>query len=161
MIFVGCTKEGPVGPQGVQGARGIDGQDGSDGNANVKTEIITISPSAWITSGNTLYVIKYLSIITYDIAEYGVVLVYWKSTGSSSYQALPLTWPGTDETIYRFWSSSGQIELSIYQENGPPAIPTSTYTYKVVAIESELISKVTNVDFNNYNEVKEYFNLID
>lgn len=156
-MFAGCTKEGPEGPQGPAGTNGTNGSNGIDGNANVKTQIISVIPGEWNTSSNTLYVVKNVSIITSDIVSNGAVLVYWKSSGSSSYQALPFTWPGTNEILYRFWYDTGELELDIYQENGPPPSPTTTYTYKVVAIQGDLQSKITGVDFKDYEKVKQYF----
>ena len=148
--FSSCKKEeGPQGPPG------------KDGNANVKTQIITVTPGEWNTNNSTLYVIKDVSIITSDIANSGAVMVYLKATNSSSYQALPYTWPGNNERIMRFWYSKGSLEIDIYEENGPASTPTSTYTFKVVAIEGNLAEKNTNVNYNNYNEVKEYYNLKD
>ena len=40
-------------------------------------------------------------------------------------------------------------------------VTTSTIIFKLVVIEGNMKSKSINVDFTNYNEVKEAFNLID
>jgi len=157
-----CVKEGPQGPPGKDGINGLNGQDGQDGNANVKTTVFQVTPSDWTQTSSDIYYLKYLSIITNDIVDNGAVLVYWKSTNSNSYQALPMTWPSSNTKIYRYWYSSTLLEVEIVQADGTtPTLPSTTYTYKVVAIEGDYASRPLPINIKNYSEVKKYFNLKD
>ena len=157
--FFACEgPEGPEGPQGTQGIQGVEGPQGTEGNANVSVTIFTIYDSQWSKSGSIWYYNTSLSIITSDIANNGIVLVFVKSTNSDAWQALPYTWPGTYEKICRYWYAAQYLELQIYSEYAYYA-PSTDYTYKVAAIGGNLITKAKKdgVNLNDYKQTKEYF----
>ncbi|MCB9335801.1 MAG: hypothetical protein H6586_06605 [Flavobacteriales bacterium] len=143
-----CTKEGK---QGETGPAGVNG------NANVKSETFTIFPSNWQTSGNTIYVNRTTSLITTNIANSGAVLLYIQSTNSTAWQALPYTFPGTNQ-IYRYWHSDGELQIQVYDSQSTPYI-TSNRNFKLVTISSTAKVANPNIDYNNYYEVKGAFNL--
>ena len=77
--------DGATGATGATGAAGADGKDGV--SANVQTFLFT-NKSVVLTGFNTFNV----PAITQDIVNQGVVLVYFRSTGSTTgFYALPYT----------------------------------------------------------------------
>ena len=78
---ISCKTEGPEGPAG---------RDGLDGNANVKTRIITVTPSGWSGDGYVYQAQKQADIITADIVEKGAVLCYLQDA-NNTYIPLPYT----------------------------------------------------------------------
>ena len=160
--FFAC--EGPAGPAGdigPQGPAGPQGPQGDEGNANVKISIFTVYDWEWAES-NTAYwsYNKYVSIITSEIANSGVVLVFVKSTNSEHWQSLPYTWPGTYEKILRYWYTTNYLEINIYSEYDSYE-PTSTYRFKVAAIAGEIVdnAKKGGVNLNDYDQFKDYFKI--
>ncbi len=157
--FFACEgPEGPEGPQGTQGIQGVEGPQGTEGNANVSVSIFTVYASSWDKIGSRWEYATTLSIITSEIANNGIVLVFVKSTNSDHWQALPYTWPGTYEKITRYWYGFNYLNIEIYSEYSY-YVPSYDYTYKVAAIGGNLITKAKKdgVNLNNYNQVKEYF----
>ncbi|MCC7333243.1 MAG: hypothetical protein IT232_11625 [Flavobacteriales bacterium] len=153
-LFAGCAKDGK------DGAPGPAGSPGTDGNANVKSETFTVIPGSWQTSGSTIYVDKSSSLITSSITSSGVVLVYIQS--GTAWQALPYTFPqGTLSTILRYYYTDGQVQIQVTQESGTPTIPTSSLTFKLVAISSSARLSKPNIDLNDYYQVKAVFDLKD
>jgi len=152
---------GDVGPQGPAGEQGEQGQQGDEGNANVKTIIFNVYKNMWIKIDDGFWAYeKNLSIITSEIAYSGLVLVFLKSTNSDHWQALPYTWPGTNEKIMRYWYGANQLQIDIYSESDTYE-PTLDYTFKVAAIEGNLVTKAkkAGVNINDSNQLKIYFNI--
>lgn len=145
MIFSSCTKEGPEGPAGA------DGQDGQDGNANVWSETVSITSTDWISYNGEYSSEKLLSKLV-SPNDLIMVYVYWEElAGDYYYRALPFT---TDNG--RYWSYSvtemGWIDfIKSFSSSG-------TTEYKVVVAENTENMKI-DVDWKNYEEVKEKFNL--
>ena len=145
-----CAKDGETGPAG---------KDGKDGNANVNSKEFTITN--WIKDGDKYKGTISYSVITADIVNNGAVLVYI-SNGSGGYIAMPISFlsngylymytPVFYEGGVTVWASSTKTSYS-----GP-----NSGTFKVVAIDGKSIKKAkTVIDLNNYQEVKNYFNLSD
>lgn len=160
--FFAC--EGPAGPAGdigPQGPQGQQGEQGDDGNANVKISIFTVYDWEWTESSAAYWsYTKNIGIITSEIANSGIVVIFVKSTNSEHWQALPYTWPGTYEKILRYWYTTNYLEIDIYSEYDSYE-PTSTYRFKVAAIEGDIVNnaKKGGIDLNDYNQFKDYFNI--
>jgi hypothetical protein len=84
---------GPTGPEGPAGPAGPQGQTGADGTVDVKSFLL-VNQSVKLT-GFTTFTIP---AITQEIVDSGIVLVYFRTTGTTSgYFALPYS--ETDRTI--------------------------------------------------------------
>ncbi len=154
-----CKVEGPEGPAG---------RDGEDGNANVKTQIITVTPSNWSGDGYIREAQKQCSIITAGIVESGAVLCYVQQ-GTNTYAPVPFSYTDgyldennnvvyyNSHTFYMY--SPGVISFLIQDDDGMTPAPTSNLVFKVVAIaSSEVVAGINTLD---YNEVARALQLED
>lgn len=146
-LSVGCKKEGPP---------------GKDGNANVKSSTLTFSNWTWDGTAGVEY--SYADFtwgeITQEIANTGSVFVY-VSNGNGGWIPLP-------RTIYPN-NSYSQSQRYVYYVNGfrvivqdsdlTQPVNLGTWTIKVVAVASSARQLNPDLDWNNYNAVKERFNL--
>ena len=148
LVLTSCTKEGEVGPEGPAG---------KDGNANVNSKEFTITN--WVKDGDEYKGTISYSAITADIIDKGAVLVYL-ANGNGGYMSMPISFV-VNGNLYTFtpvfyeggvtvWASSTSTSYT-----GP-----TTGTFKVVVIDGNSARKAkTTIDFSNYKEVKDYFNL--
>lgn len=166
------------GPQGPQGPAG------QDGNANVASSTVTIPATyngqvydwEWINfyddaEGNQRG--QYSATFDYpainsNVFNHGAVLVYMNVNGSWS--QLPLTYYYDDvvDGETRFYEAS--IEVATLSDGGVSLYWTEsdfwkvypgTRTFKIVAIEANLYSYRSDVDYSNYEAVKTAFQLAD
>jgi hypothetical protein len=158
LMIIGCT--GPTGPQG---------------NANVQSDNITVSNSNWTltTSSPWEYSVTINDPkITQDIVDNGMVLVYI-SNGSGGWQLLPTIGYTTGTSggyIYDLeWKyspvySTGAVTIWYYIVTDPTTwVPNNpgAQTFKIVAVAGLTKASYPNVDWNNYNEVKQALHLQD
>jgi hypothetical protein len=143
--IIGCTKEGPIGPAG------------NDGNANVVSS--TFSSSNWVYSAPSWSLTHFYSAITQEIIDKGAVLVYLKT--GQAYSQLPIT-------IYTSTNYSTSIEVASFvggvklfwtdsdltQPNNP-----GNLEFKIVVIAASGLAQNPNLDFTNYEEVAQAYNL--
>ena len=138
------------GPQGPQGPAG------QDGNANVASSTVTIPATFDYPAINS------------NVFNHGAVLVYMNVNGSWS--QLPLTYYYDDvvDGETRFYEAS--IEVATLSDGGVSLYWTEsdfwkvypgTRTFKIVAIEANLYSYRSDVDYSNYEAVKTAFQLAD
>lgn len=152
----------------VEGPEGKAGKDGIDGNANVKTQIITVTPSNWQGNGYIYQAQKQSSIITADIVNSGAVLCYMQN-GQNVYTAMPFTYTdgyddGTGNIILYdshafFEYSPGVITFYLQDNDAMTQAPTGNFVFKVVAIASSEV--VAGINTRNYSEVADALNLKD
>jgi hypothetical protein len=140
MFGTGCTKDGEQGPQGTAGV---------DGNANVKTEKIIIYGNEWGYSEPYYVVDKTSDLLTQDIVDNGSTHLYFEIE-EGTWLALPYQTMGFGISV----NSVGILT------EGAEVIDATT-VFKLVVIEGNIQSKAADVDFNDYNAVKEYYNLED
>ena len=123
-----------------------EGLDGKDGNANVKTEIIEIYGYEWEHNDPFYGVDKSSSLLTADIIRNGSSHLYLESS-EDVWIALPYSTMGF---------GVGIGEVGIFTEGD---VINQTTTLKLVVISGIMQAKSSNVNFNDYNEVKEVFNI--
>lgn len=151
IIFNGCKKEGPEGPAG---------KDGVDGNANVQSSTVTFSSWTWDATNYFEYSDFTWSAITADIANTGTVLVYLNT--ASGWAPLPRTiYPtATYSESQRYTYTTGAFKIFVQDSDlTAPSPALGSWTIKVLAIESRIMQSNLDVDWSNYNEVVEKFNL--
>lgn len=148
----GCTKEGPVGPQGPAGTNGTNG---TNGNANV-IGTVTATVTSW-SSSSTLYYANFTCPgLSQDIVDKGAVMAYEQF--GTSWVALPIT--NTNISKYYYFTLQ-QVTVAWRNTDGSQTANPGTQTYRFVFISSSRIQSHPEVDYRNYEQVKEVFNLRD
>lgn len=146
--------------------KGDTGAAGKNGNANVSSTILTVYSWTWDATNYWRYAnFSSVPLITYDIANSGMVMLYQK-TSSGSYIAVPVTQTtATGSTVEHDWFVYGTGQLSVYIENADLTDPISQIpqptNYKLVCIPAQSLIVHPNINFQNYNQVKSAFNLKD
>ena len=163
IVFVGCKKgdNGINGTNGATGSTGATGTTGGTGNANVHSRLFTISswspndifnPSEW----NTTLVD---TDITQSIVDSGAVIVYYKSSGywnTLPYAELVFA-TVTHDFAYKYKTDS----LFIKATSSNLSFPSSpgTRNFKIVTIAASAALAHLHVNWNDYEEVQQTFNL--
>jgi hypothetical protein len=173
LLFIGATlsfsackgKDGLTGPAGTAGTNGTNG---TNGNANVKSVLIDVAKAEWVvsTADNLIYSTKPCAIITQDIADKGLVMVYAKGNFEifnvgDDWVALPFTYAksssGTPTWTESWWHHYSQGTITFNGQDNDQLYSNPNLTFKVVAISST--GRLAPINFNNYTEVAEYFDL--
>jgi hypothetical protein len=163
IAFSACKKEAVTGPQGEQGPAGTNGK---DGNANVVSGTVSVTSASWTYDAPSFsYFVNIPSqSITQSVLNTGAVLVYVKVSDN------PVVWTQLPITLYLdpTYSSTLEVDTSLNliqiiwtdsdltQPNRPPAL-----TFKIVVISSTGTLLSSNVNWSDYLQVKESFNLKD
>lgn len=153
---------GVVGKDGINGTNGQDGKDGKDGNANIRSSLDTVQATDWVQITSYQYIATIdVPIITQDIFDNGLVMVYSRNLGDSSYW---LAWPltisyGTGLNNFFYRINPGSITLYSQNYNFQPFV--SGLEVRVVAASSEGLVHQPDLDWTKYDKVKEAFHLED
>lgn len=156
---------GAPGPAGTNGTNGTNGQDGNDGNANVKSVTMNITGSSWAavsTYENTAEL--NVAIITQDIADKGLVMVYLKTTSlgldGTTWTALPFSLARQNYTeSFAFATKVGKVVLRETSTDGNPVEPTGSI--RIVAATADGMMRYPDLDWTNYEEVKAALDLVE
>lgn len=164
--------QGPEGPEGPQGEQGPQGPQGPTGAANVIY-------SAWLQpswNDADLATLKRMTInvpeLTLNMWDRGLIYMYWKTNNGSTF---PLPWvsynvstgsPAITRTFLIRGSSTLWVEIRKFTGDLVASEFSGANGNRVryVLIPGEVVASgrmATMVDFNNYEEVKRYFNLLD
>ena len=174
---------GATGPAGVNGAVGLTGAAGATGATGATgpqgpkgdkgdTGSINITSSDWfspttadwqkVTNTQYLYALNEPKI-TQNILNAGLVLVYGRIQPNSTVYLLPIT-TVTNVGLVTFLTSASlgkigiqYIELSDFQAN-LNLLPVKQFRYVIVP---GALGGRTDIDYNNYEEVKKAFNIAD
>ena len=158
LFAMSCSKDGVAGPAGANGANGINGTNGTNGNANViSINEFTIPPTGWLSSGNTKYYNYSSSFISQSILNSGIVIVYEKSS-NGGWNALPYSSGGYD-TRFNFGLNNLQIIVSTYNNTAFTFTGNTTYRFLVISSTNKMAG--SNINWQNYEEVKSRFKLKD
>jgi hypothetical protein len=184
---IGATgATGPAGATGAQGATGATGQQGatgSQGPAGTTNVIFSdwiarpfpgISPNNWLyynaaPSNSTIkYPSYYTNItapkLTKDILDKGLIMVYMRSS-SNIVRTLPFSEIGIQAT-HLATSLVGGISVEYKSDiplvlNATFNLPSIEMQYRYVIIPGSISGRLASTNYNNYEEVKRVFNLID
>ena len=177
VVFTSCTKESKVGPRGEKGETGldgkdgvdgIDGQDGKDGVANLQIFNFSVPDSAWVDSGTALTPGAYTSYkyenpsITSEMIKEGSMMVY-QDFANDVTMPLPLTFTFSGiKALLSYEAGAGFIRLKlIANDNGHYTPEENPANFRVVFIPKTARMLYPDLDYRNYSEVKETFNLTD
>lgn len=158
--FIACKGElGPAGPSGQDGTDGIDGTDGTDGqdgNANVKNFTTTISATDWLFHDSHLsYIDLQVPIITEEIAAAGMVMMYLQGSIGEWY-TLPFS---RSTQTYFFWAKSGLVRVHTQNDSTTP--DKFSGKARIVAVSSDGKTRYPDLDWTNYQEVKNHLHLTE
>ncbi|MFH0893729.1 MAG: hypothetical protein V2A54_04775 [Bacteroidota bacterium] len=132
---------------------------GNYGNANIVSNQFTVT---WTLSAPAYYCTIYDGNITQSIVDNGSVEVYM-SNGSGGWIALPYTMPmsSTYASTYTPVHYLGGVTVWKYDTDYTQASDPGTTTFKVVCVSYAGKIANPNLNWNDYNEVKNAFNLKD
>lgn len=152
--FTACEKEGPIGPQGPQGATGATGQSALDAK--------TFNYSLTFTSSDTWQ--SYGGITGYDADDVIITYIYSELiSGDQYWTQIPYN-NGSVHYYPQFSQSTGYMFINTAKSNGTSGSPwasTVTRGFKSVLIKSSQRAKQPDLDYSDYLQVKEAFNLED
>lgn len=158
----------------------LRGPAGPEGNANVKTDVFTLTSADWLwnsqywfqTSPNsstaffTRYYTRANNSITQDVLDNGMVLVFFTSNNqfnTNQWQPLPFQFTVNYQYNLAFETSPGSVKLHFFfvqldATKPPPSLQNYTianYKFKIVAVSGKLgkFMVAHHTDLNNYQEV--------
>jgi hypothetical protein len=140
---------------------GPAGKNGTDGNANVYSTGIVNLDSLWVyNSVDDFYTATLTSaVITQEVVGNGFVMAYIHS-GNGGWLALPLSNLFTSGDIFAFEIVNGGVKFH-YMDGNSSTTTTDISNYgllvRVVIVPAQM--KKPSVDYMNYEEVKEAYNL--
>jgi hypothetical protein len=187
ILAASCGKDGAVGPQGPIGATGPAGPTGAAGATGPSGPAGTANVlySAWTTPAaytkTTVFGTFHLSAniaatgITQAILDNGTVIVYGKLDGytttiwpASQVSALPIViiYQLGTTTYTDTWSALvtlGNIEIDFVNDLNYYSSISNAHQFRYIIIPGAVLTATTrqHVNFKNYNEVKQAFNLPD
>jgi hypothetical protein len=160
---------------------------GPAGNANVKTEMFTLTNASWLNNssysistnnsgGVASYTSRYVdhsnTLISADLLKSGMVLVYFNPVASDTQQWQPLPFSFTDASggfnrNYAYQTSAGKVRLHFYfakLTGTPPDLNTfiiPTTQFKIVVVTGTLMSAIhqNHINVNSYNEVSRFLHI--
>ena len=173
LFLAACTGEkGAVGPQGPAGAVGAAGDKGNAGAAGEFTKVLTgnatIKVTSWITqtldvTDDTYYVIIPEKQITKDILDKGIVMVYYTTTTGVNFP-MPYTL-GSVKFLHSAFldKGEGRIRIDIFPNVYLTKLPkpASEYTFRWVIATGSTSGRMTNINWNDYDDVKTKLGLKD
>ena len=155
MISLSC-QEGPPGPEGIPGRDGLDGLDGQEGFV-FEYQFSFTAPD---------YSILLDLPENFVMLDSDVTLVYflWDvSDGVEIWRALPQTLYFQDGILsYNYDFTKFDVNLFLdgtVDFNGLGADLTDNWIARVVVVPAQFVNGRTSIDFSNYDEVKEFFDL--
>lgn len=143
------------------------GPKGDTGNANVASSTVTVQPNDWYWDNTSWRVDLDYDAIDADIDDYGAVLVYMSN--GNTWRLLPFTFYYTDldeEGNVLYCSSSLEVStylrgLSIFwtENDFYDGYRPEEHVFKIVVIASSVYEARSDVDYSNYEAVKEAFQI--
>ncbi|WP_394990933.1 hypothetical protein [Emticicia sp.] len=172
LFLAACTGEkGTVGPQGTAGAVGAAGEKGSAGAAGDFTKVLTgnviIKGATWTAqtidvADDGYYVIIPEKQITKAILDKGIVMVYYTFSGIST--PMPYLF-GAGKFLHLAYLEKGEGRIRIDLQ---PAIylsklikPSTDYSFRWVIATGSTGGRMSNINWNDYNDVKTKLGLKD
>ncbi len=130
LAFTSCTKEGPAGPAGDDGS--------------FTTYTFTSSATDWAAS---TYVEYPVSIITQDVMDKGIALVYVQDE-FGYWNPCPSSWHAINGYTYVYTAAAGGIVgLDV------TTAPTIDYQVRVVTMNEKAASSISNIETLRYDEL--------
>lgn len=158
--------QGIQGPQGPQGEQGPAGQDGQDGNVDVKSYSFQISSADYVegSTGSAEYfeVAKQMPAITQDVADNGLVMVYYKHS-IDGWRALPFTFhystgsSAGKSTSLMFFFDVGMLTIRAWATDTDPLKYSGTF--RAVIAPGTAGKNTPYINWLDYYEVAEYYGL--
>ena len=154
------------------------GPKGDPGNANVASSTVTINDYDWewvrIYSdaqgnerGQYMVTIDYPDINS-NVFNYGAVLVYMDVRGTWSQLPMTYYYPESEGNDVYLYEASIEVETLddgavrlFWTESDLWKVCPDTHRFKIVAIEASVYDHRSDVDYSNYEAVKNAFQIAD
>ncbi len=163
LLSAGIILSSCIATIGPEGPRGRDGSDGeveiyngtfvidSDNDFGVEDEFISVASYSW-------------GILDESTVDEGLVLAYIQFDGSTAWQSLPLSTPfENDVVVLRYGFDIDNFDL-ILEGESPNNNQINEGIFdgdiiRVIAIPPGHLFKGKNVDYSNFEQVKQIYNL--
>jgi len=129
------------------------------GNTNITSKTLTVYASQWVFLDPEFYVDIAMPEINQNVLDKGAVMVYGKNS-FGEWEALPNTTPidGSYSEVYTFSIWSGYLTLYKTDTDLLTSAP-GDMEIKVVILSLKSMLQNSDVNWNNYSEVSQRFNL--
>lgn len=144
--------------------KGKDGEPGKDGSVNVTSTVFSVS--SWSSDSKKYYTLLSVPELTSDNINSASVQVYFSSV-ANTWIAMPYTQIASTNYFMGYTSTINSIQVNWYYNGlGIGDDPNEFYgisasKFKVVIIPTAILKQYPNINLNNFNEVKETFQLKD
>lgn len=147
LLLIGCAKDGKDGVTGQTGTSGVNG------NANVQSAgSIALTSGNWTSINSSYYSILNVAEVTQDVVDNGVVMVYINR--ANGWSPMPLT-AGVESYTFEF--RLNEVIVWVSNTDGSQTANPGNENFRVVVIPSS--QKANGVDYNDYKNVMEVYNL--
>lgn len=132
---------------------------------NIKSTIVTLNTSNWLYGNPYYYATINWGEITQDIVDNGTVLVFMKGNSNNYWYALPFVWyinsSYSESLTYEY--TTGSVEIDVYDSDLTATAYIYPNPFKIVVISNagRKEMEANHIDKNNYQQVKNFFNLTD
>jgi hypothetical protein len=169
LLFMSCSKEGPMGPQGPSGN---NGQNGQNGIVNVNSYSLTVSLSDFLLSSSNNEYYIHQNVSNSNIQTSDAVLVYYNREtyqGNDYWAQLPFD-DYYDSFNYNHFSYelgyNGYMFINIRnsQASTPYSPMLGNLYFKIIVIRGYIPKKASippALNTRNYSEVKQYYKIIE
>lgn len=165
-IISGCNNEGDPGPQGPQGDQGIQGEQGEKGDtgtANVMySDWFTVD---WNETNTPDYKVHSIEIeeLNSDFLNTGDIQIYIKLSIGGDDIIAPLPFEeGQDREYFGIvLPNTLRILLTTTDTELPDVFLTQELRYVLIPGEVDISGRQNLPDFNNYEEVAEFYSIPD
>lgn len=157
LLFSGCKKEGCMDSTALNFNTDVNKDDGTCIYNNATSQTISVAQNEWSGGGGGYEVSKSAPIITAEIASTGAVLCYFFD--GDDWTPMPLTYSfGSFVSHILYTYNTGVINFVSFDDDGLSPNPGAV-TFKVVCISSKGMIQNPDLDLNDYEAVKEVFEL--
>lgn len=155
LTFAACQKS----TQGPKGDTGAAGANGTNGFVNISVNVYTVTSASWTNYTwpyNYDEAIISIPAITSTIVSGGDVRAYILDPTGTQWIGMPYSFLSSQ---YNYKIKDGQLTIQYTLYNNAAPTNPGTQQFKVVIIPPAFIKQNPNVDWNNYEAVKEKFDL--
>jgi hypothetical protein len=124
-------------------------------HSEVNSKVVSVSN--WTGDGDGYSAFADVDFITQDVHDNGAVMCYIQN--DNTWVAMPITLStGSWIEHYIFSTQVGRVNFTVYDDDGATLAP-GEQQFKIVAINSVGMIKNPNVDLNDYEQVRQAFDL--
>lgn len=163
ILFVSCAKEGPAGPAGANGTNGTNGANGATGATGATgqpgPDAKTFDFQLTYNAGDTYQ--TYSGITGFDANDVILFFARYETLGGVPFwSSIPAVFSDVN-FIPEFSNTTGLVFINTFELGTQTSPWTSSITFDFRAVLIKSSAKNSNVNYNDYNSVKEYYHLVN